>query len=251
VAASVVAEPIPASQAAVAPVLAADPEFIPAASVTLGGGTPTALLYRVTKRVFDVVLASTLLVALSPLLLALVVLIRLTSRGPAVFRQERNGRGGRTFMLYKFRTMEDGCSDSIHREYVTQLLLEDEPQCGGQDEVYKLAADPRITTVGSFLRRSSLDELPQLLNVINGSMSLVGPRPTLPWETRLFSEAHCRRFDVTPGVTGLWQVSGRNRLTMRQALDLDVEYVEHASMKLDLIILCKTARAVLLGSGAL
>jgi lipopolysaccharide/colanic/teichoic acid biosynthesis glycosyltransferase len=210
------------------------------------GGPPSR---RAGKRLFDVLAALCALVVLLPLLLLVGLLVRLTSPGNALFRQVRLGRDGRPFVLYKYRTMYDGCPDEVHRAYVSQLLTADAPQAG-LDGMYKLDADPRITRIGAVLRRTSLDELPQLLNVIRGDMSLVGPRPVLAWEAEMFSQVHRQRFLVRPGLTGLWQVSGRCNLTMRQALDLDVEYVERQSFALDLSIILKTVPAVLSASGA-
>jgi lipopolysaccharide/colanic/teichoic acid biosynthesis glycosyltransferase len=220
-----------------------------------GAGTTTAgavsIGYRAGKRALDLVVASVCLLLASPILIATWVIVRATSPGQALFRQRRVGRNGRTFVLYKFRTMHNGCADDIHRDYVCKLLSEDQPPTGGQSGVYKLQADPRITRIGRFLRKSSIDELPQLFNVIRGDMSLVGPRPALPWEAELFGLAYARRFLVAPGLTGLWQVSGRNCLTMRQGLELDIEYVERRSLALDLKILLKTIPAVVSGAGAL
>jgi lipopolysaccharide/colanic/teichoic acid biosynthesis glycosyltransferase len=182
-------------------------------------------------------------------MLGIAVAVWTTSRGPALFRQERVGRGERRFRIYKFRTMRVDNSDAIHREYVTDMLSGHAvPQ--GQETVYKLADDPRITRVGGFLRRTSLDELPQLLNVIGGSMSLIGPRPVLPWEAELFDPRYHARFAVKPGITGLWQVSGRNTLTMNEALELDVDYIERRSFRLDISILLRTIPAILDGGGA-
>jgi lipopolysaccharide/colanic/teichoic acid biosynthesis glycosyltransferase len=205
-----------------------------------------------SKRVLDVVLASTLLIVASPLLAVVALAVRLTSRGPALFRQTRLGRGRQPFTLYKFRTMRSGCADDVHREYVNQLLTLDRPPAGGPGGLYKLEQDTRITPVGRLLRRTSIDELPQLINVIRGDMSLVGPRPALPWEAELIasSSTHAERFRVSPGLTGLWQVSGRNALTMRQGLDLDVEYVHRQSFSLDLAILLRTVPVVLSTNGA-
>lgn len=210
------------------------------------GGPPSP---RPGKRLFDVLAALCALVVLFPLLLLVGLLIRLTSPGKALFRQVRVGRDGRPFVLYKYRTMHDGCPDEVHRAYVRQLLTADVPQAG-LNGMYKLDADPRITRLGSGLRRTSIDELPQLLNVIRGDMSLVGPRPVLAWEAEMFGETHRQRFLVRPGLTGLWQVSGRSSLTMRQALDLDVEYVRRQSLALDLLIILKTLPVVLSAAGA-
>jgi lipopolysaccharide/colanic/teichoic acid biosynthesis glycosyltransferase len=202
------------------------------------------------KPLFDAVLASLSLLILCPLLVAVAVLIRLTTPGPALIRQTRVGRGRRPFVLYKFRSMYTGNSDEQHRLYIRKLLTEDEPPAGGHRGLFKLEDDPRVTPVGRLLRRTSVDELPQLLNVIRGDMSLVGPRPALPWEVEMIGEAHGRRFEVRPGLTGLWQVSGRSRLTMRQGLELDVEYVSRQSFAFDLMIILKTVPTVIFARGA-
>jgi lipopolysaccharide/colanic/teichoic acid biosynthesis glycosyltransferase len=135
-------------------------------------------------------------------------------------------------------------NDQIHREYVTSLLSNEQPSAGGRRGLYKLETDPRITPVGGWLRRSSLDELPQLFNVLSGEMSLVGPRPVLAWEAEMFGDPAQRRFEVKPGITGLWQVRGRSRLSYNEALALDVEYVQSRSLKLDLKILAGTVPAL-------
>ncbi|HVN11919.1 MAG TPA: sugar transferase [Kineosporiaceae bacterium] len=197
------------------------------------------------KRSIDVVLAGSALVVLAPVLLAIVVIVRCTSRGPALFRQERLGLDAQPFTVLKFRTMRVDCDDGVHRDYVTRLLTAQSPPVGGESGLYKLDCDPRITPVGHWLRRTSLDELPQLVNVVRGEMSLVGPRPPLAWEATLYSKDERRRFEVLPGITGLWQVSGRSRLSMREALALDVEYVRRQSLWLDLLILARTVPAVL------
>jgi lipopolysaccharide/colanic/teichoic acid biosynthesis glycosyltransferase len=194
------------------------------------------------KRVLDVVLAALALVVLSPLLVVLWLLVRFESPGPVIFSQQRLGRGEQPFTIYKFRSMRTGASDAIHRAYVTQMLT-DGPHAVAIDGFYKLQTDPRITPLGAWLRRSSLDELPQLVNVLRGDMSLVGPRPVLAWEAELFDDAARVRFQVRPGLTGLWQVSGRARLTMRQALELDAQYVQRQSLWLDLSILARTVPA--------
>ena len=183
-------------------------------------------------------------VLLGPLLVFLVLLVRATSPGPGFYRQARLGRGKRTFTLLKLRTMYVNNDDRIHREYVTRQLTGEQPAAAGRRGLFKLERDPRVTPVGRWLRRTSLDELPQLLNVLRGDMSLVGPRPVLAWEAEMFSPEHQRRFDVKPGITGLWQVSGRSRLTMQQALDLDAEYVRRRSVAFDLLILMRTVPAL-------
>lgn len=198
------------------------------------------------RRALDVVLACTALCLLSPVLLLCLMAVRATSRGPALFTQQRIGLGGRPFRMYKFRTMKHRCDEAVHRAYVTRLLTEDQPPAGGQDrDLFKLQRDPRITRVGRILRRTSLDELPQLVNVVKGEMAIVGPRPALAYEAELYEPHHHVRFAVRPGITGLWQVSGRGHLTMREALELDVEYVEAQSLGLDLRIMARTLPALL------
>jgi lipopolysaccharide/colanic/teichoic acid biosynthesis glycosyltransferase len=198
-----------------------------------------------TKRALDETIAAIALTLAAPILLMIAMLIRITSTGPVLFRQTRIGAGGREFVMLKFRTMKHRCSDDLHRTYVKDLL---DGAATQQDGLFKLHNDPRITAVGRALRKLSLDELPQLFNVLRGEMSLVGPRPALPWELRMFPAWAYRRLEVLPGVTGLWQVGGRNRLTMLEGLELDVEYVDHRSLWLDLRILAKTPFALLAGS---
>jgi lipopolysaccharide/colanic/teichoic acid biosynthesis glycosyltransferase len=214
-----------------------------------GGFRP--LTTRLTKRLLDLAVAMTCLAVLAPLLVLVAALVRLTTPGPALFQQTRLGRGRRPFVLYKFRTMYTGSSDQVHREYVRKLLTQDQPPAGGRGGAFKLEHDERITPLGRLIRRTSIDELPQLLNVIRGDMSLVGPRPALPWEADMFDAVYFARFIVPPGLTGLWQVSGRNSLTMRQGLDLDLEYARRQSLALDLWILLKTVPVVLSTRGAL
>lgn len=225
--------------------LAPAPSFGPAA---LRGTRASAT--RLAKRLLDLAVATACLAVASPLLVTVAVLVRFTTPGPALFRQTRVGRNQHPFVLYKFRTMYGGCGDGAHKEYVRKLLTDDNPPAGGEHGLYKLEHDPRITPLGRFLRRASIDELPQLLNVIRGDMSLVGPRPALPWEAELIESAYRQRFRVPPGLTGLWQVSGRNSLTMRQGLEFDIEYVHRQSFALDLWILLKTVPVVLSTRGA-
>jgi lipopolysaccharide/colanic/teichoic acid biosynthesis glycosyltransferase len=201
------------------------------------------------KRLIDFSLSLALIVLVSPLLLLLWCLVRWTSSGPAFFHQERVGRNMRSFTMLKLRTMYVGNHDQIHRNYVTQLLTGSEPPATGENGLFKLEQDPRVTRLGAWLRRTSLDELPQLFNVLRGEMSLVGPRPVLPWEAELFEERYRKRFLVKPGISGLWQVSGRSRLTMREALELDIEYADRQSLALDLSIILRTVPAIF-GGGA-
>ena len=196
---------------------------------------------RVVKRATDLVLASIGLVIISPLMLGIATVVKLQDGGPVLFRQARIGRGGQPFTMLKFRSM---VMDAEDRKL--ELLAHNE----GKGGLFKLSHDPRVTPVGHFLRKYSLDELPQLFNVLDGSMSLVGPRPHLASELALMpNEAH-RRSLVTPGLTGLWQVSGRSDLEGDQAVRLDLRYVENWSFTLDLQILWKTISAVLAMRGA-
>jgi lipopolysaccharide/colanic/teichoic acid biosynthesis glycosyltransferase len=204
-------------------------------------------VYETAKRTADIMLSLALIVIVAPLLVFLCLLVRSTSAGPALFRQKRLGRDKQPFTLLKLRTMYIDNNDWIHRDYVTRLLSADHTAPAGGGGLFKLDADPRKTPLGTWLRRTSLDELPQLFNVLHGEMSLVGPRPALSWEAQMFDEAFQPRFAVKPGITGLWQVNGRSRLPMRKALELDVEYVTRRSFALDLAILLRTAPALFRG----
>jgi lipopolysaccharide/colanic/teichoic acid biosynthesis glycosyltransferase len=195
-----------------------------------------------SKRLLDLIVATPLLIAAAPVLLIAATLVRLTSRGPALFRQTRIGWNGRPFTLLKLRTMSLDSGDSAQREFNIRELR-GEAVC--DDGIFRLNKDPRITTIGCFLRRFSIDEVPQLINVLRGQMSLVGPRPSLPWEVELYTPEQRRRHECLPGLTGLWQVSGRNRLSMPEMLTLDVAYVDSRSLLIDLWILIRTPYAVL------
>ena len=209
---------------------------------------PAPVVDSRAKRLLDLVGSGLGLLLLSPLLLLVAIAIRLDSRGPAMFRQERAGLYGEPFMMLKFRTMEHGTSEHRHREYVEGLVNgeREAPEVG----VYKLTSDDRVTRVGRFLRRSSLDELPQLINVWRGEMSLVGPRPAISYEVELYEDWQRERLNCRPGLTGLWQVSGRNRLTYRQMCELDARYIREWSLVGDLRILYRTLPVVLTNSGA-
>jgi lipopolysaccharide/colanic/teichoic acid biosynthesis glycosyltransferase len=199
---------------------------------------------RPLKRVFDIAAAAILLLLALPIFLVITLLVRVTSPGPALFRQMRLGRGEGTFTMLKFRTMYVDCSDELHQEYVRNLLS-GPPTDGASDELYKLADDPRVTRLGSFLRSTSLDELPQLINVLRGDMSIVGPRPVLPFEAEMFRGEQRRRFAVRPGLTGLWQVSGRSRISFLDQLAIDARYVRDQSFWLDVKILLLTVPTLL------
>jgi lipopolysaccharide/colanic/teichoic acid biosynthesis glycosyltransferase len=186
------------------------------------------ILSEIVRRVLDVTVATTLLLSIVPLCAIIVLAIHLESPGPVLIRQERIGLNGAIFRMYKFRSMKDGSLPSVVKE----------------------RTDRRVTRVGKLLRRSSLDELPQLWNVLRGDMTLVGPRPELPCMLSLYEPHHFRRFAVLPGLTGLWQVSGRSNLPLPEKLALDLYYIEHRSLWLDLHILARTPLAVLTGRGA-
>jgi exopolysaccharide biosynthesis polyprenyl glycosylphosphotransferase len=205
------------------------------------------------KRVVDLLGASLLLIITAPVMLLVALAIKLDSHGAVLFGQERIGAGGRRFRVLKFRTMYNGVSDAAHRELVTQMLQGEEhhaAQVGPEGErVFKLTNDDRVTRVGRWLRRTSLDELPQIFNVLRGEMSLVGPRPPLDYEFDQYEHWQFHRLQVRPGITGLWQVSGRNRLSYRQMCELDLVYIRAWSLWLDLVILFKTIPVVLSNSG--
>lgn len=196
----------------------------------------------VAKRTADIVLGLLGLIVLSPLFLVLAASVKLSSNGPVLFRQERIGFRGQPFLINKFRTMNVANDDSEHRKLVISMLNNEdvEPENGG---IYKLD-DPRVTRIGAFLRRYSLDELPQLWNVVKGEMSLIGPRPSLPWEHELYSNDLKQRVRSKPGCSGLWQVSGHNKLTVPEMLELDIEYVERWNIALDIEVLLRTPLAV-------
>jgi exopolysaccharide biosynthesis polyprenyl glycosylphosphotransferase len=198
---------------------------------------------RFVKRTFDVLAAGFGIALISPLLLVIAVIVRLSSAGPVLFRQERIGLNGERFEMLKFRSMVIDAEQRL-------MELEQQQRDKGNAVLFKMQNDPRITPVGRFLRRYSLDELPQLFNVFNGSMSLVGPRPPLAREVEQYEKHVHRRFLVKPGITGLWQVSGRSNLSWDDTVRLDLYYVENWSLTNDLIILFKTARAVLAKEGA-
>lgn len=211
---------------------------------------PAAL--GIAYRTLDVMIGLVCVVFAAPVLLAACIAIRLEGGGPAIFRQRRLGRDRQPFTLHKFRTMRAEADPDVHRRYVQQLIAgEESTHCGedGQD-LYKLAADDRVTRVGSALRRSSLDELPQIFDVLRGHMSLVGPRPVIPYEAELYPAAYSRRFAVKPGMTGLWQVNGRSERTYHEMVELDIAWVERRSLRLYLSILARTPWVLISRRGA-
>lgn len=206
------------------------------------------------KRVMDIAGSGVLLLVLSPLLATIAVLIKLTSKGPVIYEQDRLGQFGARFKCLKFRTMYTNNDPKIHQEYVQQFIAGkdglDKSEADGKP-VYKLTNDPRVTSIGRLLRKTSLDEFPQFWNVLRGEMSLVGPRPPVPYEFEVYDVWHRRRvLEVKPGVTGLWQVSGRNRTLFDEMVRLDLRYCQCWSLWLDVKILFATPRAVFNGGGA-
>jgi len=203
------------------------------------------------QRGFDVLFALTLILLLSPILIGVALAVRIDSRGPAFFRQRRVGYLEREFTLFKFRSMRVDADPQGHQEYVTALIkgAESNPN-GGRENLYKLAVDNRITGVGRWIRKWSLDELPQLFNVVRGDMTLVGPRPAIPYEVAEYPSWYRERFTVKPGLTGYWQVSGRSERTYEEMVRLDIEYAKRRNLSLDLSILLKTPWVVLSRKGA-
>ena len=199
------------------------------------------------SRSLDFIVAATALIVLAVPFLVIAIAIRIDSGGPALFRQRRVGRGMRAFTMFKFRTMYRDADTTPHREYVRSLI-----DGNGQEDgtLYKVSVDDRITRLGGRLRSWSLDEMPQLINVLLGQMSLVGPRPVIPYEVEMYPESYLRRFKVKPGLTGLWQVSGRSERTYDEMVRFDIEYAEAATLMLDLRILAKTVPVVLSRQGA-
>lgn len=203
------------------------------------------------KRGMDLAGSLLALTIAAPLFLLISLVIKLTSKGPVLFRQERIGQHGVPFFCLKFRTMQVVNDPKIHREYVEKLIRGQVQKDDSNGGVFKIQADPRVTTVGRFLRRTSLDELPQFLNVLMGQMSLVGPRPPIPYELEAYDLWHRRRvLEAKPGITGLWQVRGRSRTTFDEMVRLDLQYARSWSIWLDLKIILETPWAVISGSGA-
>ena len=212
---------------------------------------PPARVKLVVYRALDLLIGVVALLLCAPLLLIVCVLIRLDSEGPAIFRQSRLGLGRRAFTVHKFRTMRLLCDEQVHRAYVRQLIDGEERTHAGHDgrDLYKLAADDRVTRVGRFLRTTSLDELPQLFDVLRGHMSLVGPRPVIPYEAELYPPEYESRFIVKPGITGLWQVNGRNERSYREMVELDIAWAREHSIGMYLSIILRTPIVLLARRG--
>jgi exopolysaccharide biosynthesis polyprenyl glycosylphosphotransferase len=206
-------------------------------------------LQRSMKRLCDVVFAFLLLIFFTPLSIVIILAIKLDGRGPVLFRQTRLGEGGRSFQLMKFRSMHVDVDDAIHREYVTKLIRSAAADRRGQ-KINKLGNDPRITRVGRIIRRYNLDEIPQLWNVLKGDLSLVGPRPPLPYEYDEYEEYYKKRLLIRPGLTGLWQVSGRYEMDYEQMVMLDIRYINEWSLGLDFKIILETIPQILRPTGS-
>jgi lipopolysaccharide/colanic/teichoic acid biosynthesis glycosyltransferase len=205
--------------------------------------------FHIIKRTIDVSVSLSALIFLSPIYLIIAMLVKLSSPGPVFFKQKRLGFMAKQFDFLKFRTMYDNNDPEIHKKYVASLIENQKPSAAAG--VFKIQNDPRVTRIGRFLRKSSLDEIPQFLNVLRGEMSLVGPRPPIPYEVDKYRSWHKRRiFEVKPGITGLWQVYGRSRTTFDEMVRLDIRYINEQSIWLDFIILIQTPRVVLFADGA-
>jgi len=209
---------------------------------------------KAVKRLVDIAGSASALLILAPVMAVIAALVKLTSPGPVLFKQQRVGHHGRSFSFWKFRSMQCNNNQALHEEFIKTLIAGEKaapPQSNGERKVYKIANDPRVTPIGRFLRRTSLDELPQFFNVLVGDKSLVGPRPPIPYEVKYYDTWHRRRvLDAKPGITGLWQVTGRSRVGFDDMVRLDLRYATSWSLWLDLKILLQTPRAVLGGEGA-
>ncbi len=205
-------------------------------------------IYPLVKRVLSIILAALLLVLLAPFFMALVIAIRLDSPGPALFRQTRIGKNGKPFTFYKFRSMYHNIDRSAHEAFLKAYVRGKVQE--GAVELFKPVQDDQITRVGRFLRKTSLDELPQLINILKGEMSFIGPRPNVPAEVEAYSDWHMRRLATLPGVTGWAQIHGRSTIPFDQIVRYDIEYVENESLWLDVKILLLTIPTVLKGRGA-
>jgi exopolysaccharide biosynthesis polyprenyl glycosylphosphotransferase len=205
------------------------------------------------KRLLDICGSLAGIILLSPVMVAAAIAVKTTSKGPIIFKQVRLGAGGRPFTFLKFRSMRADADQNLHREHVKKLITSDDQGESGDGERpwFKMEGDPRITPVGQFLRRTSIDELPQLFNVLRGDMSLVGPRPPIPYEVESYSAWHLRRIlEVKPGITGLWQTEGRGVITFEDMVRLDIRYARHWTVLMDIRILLKTVKVVLERRGA-
>jgi lipopolysaccharide/colanic/teichoic acid biosynthesis glycosyltransferase len=208
--------------------------------------------YRWWKYIIDRITALFLVIVLSPLLLLVALIIKLDSPGSIIFRREQVGENGRKFTLYKFRTMQTNNNDYRYKAYLVRYILEDAPYKTDEDGqgVYKVTDDPRVTKFGNILRKTNIDELPQLFNILRGEMSFIGPRPDIPFAVNMYNDWHLQRLNVKPGITGLWQVGERKKNSFRDMVNLDIEYINKQSMFLDMKIFVLTIFIILKMDGS-
>lgn len=212
-------------------------------------GSEAAKRYVVLKRILDVVISLILIALFAPLLVLIVIAIRISSPGPVVYRQMRIGKDGKPFLMLKFRSMQVVNNPDLHRAYVQTLIKQNtQPREMGKRSL-KLLGDERMTGVGKYLRKFGLDELPQLFNVLKGEMSVVGPRPSLPYEYEVYRDWHRHRLEVLPGITGLWQVNSHNMVAFDDMVRIDLSYIQHMNLWLDIKIMLLTPIEMILGRG--
>jgi lipopolysaccharide/colanic/teichoic acid biosynthesis glycosyltransferase len=209
-------------------------------------------IYEIVKGFIDRVLALTGVILLSPAMVLIAICIKLDSPGSVIYRREQVGKNSRNFFVYKFRTMHVNNDDSEYKAYLVKYIKENKPYKVDENgqAIYKVVNDPRVTRFGSLLRRTNLDELPQVFNVLKGEMSLVGPRPDIPFSVNMYEDWQYKRLTVTPGITGLWQVSGRKGLSFEEMIRMDIEYIEKRSLLLDARIALRTVGVIFKGDGS-
>lgn len=216
-------------------------------------GNVNKVKIKIIKRAIDISGAFIGCIVFSPLMILIAALVKLSSKGPIIFKQERLGFLGEKFWFFKFRSMYHGCDDGCHKTYIKDLIennIKDNNESCQGNKIYKIECDNRITPIGRFLRKTSLDELPQFFNVLKGDMSLVGPRPPIPYEVKHYQKWHLQRvLEVKPGITGLWQVNGRSRTTFDEMVRMDIAYLNNYSLWLDIKIIMKTISVVFTGKG--
>ena len=214
--------------------------------------TNSKYMYKLSKGILDRVAAFFLIVILSPVLAIITLAIKLDSSGSAIYRREQVGENNRIFIAYKFRTMKSNNSDSEYKNYLAKYILENAPYTVDENgqAVYKVVEDPRVTRIGSLLRKTNLDELPQLVNVLKGEMSIVGPRPDIPYAVAMYKDWHKKRLNAKPGITGLWQVCHRKGIPFEGMVRLDIDYIKQRSLLLDIKIMLKTVVTILTKDGS-
>lgn len=217
------------------------------APVRVVADTPSRV-YPAAKRALDLTIAIVFLITCAPVWVLIALALKIDSRGPILFRQARVGRNGELFMVYKFRSMHVNNDDSAHRKFVEAFMAS--PSNDASSGYFKMKRDPRVTRVGRVLRKTSMDEIPQILNVLKGEMSIVGPRPALPWEVAQYEPWQRERLYALPGITGKWQVEGRSRVTFEEMMRMDISYVRAPTFWGDISLILRTVPAVLTGKGA-